>query len=112
MISLAIAWTDDTAARTKTAHPDPSVRGVEPALLRGAAHDAVLRVGDAGRARHQARLPLLLPRRRRRGRALPIALRLAAAAQAGQEGIHTAPALVVSRDLAGSLPLLLLTVMP
>ena len=79
------------AARAKET-ADPGVRGVEPAAaaaVRGAAHDAVLRVGDAGRARRQGG-PLLLPprrHRRRRGGALQqVAVRLAASAQAGQEG--------------------------
>jgi hypothetical protein len=65
----------DAAERKEAAHP--SVRGVEPAAVRGAAHHTVLRVGDAGRP--------LLPRRRRRGRAVQD-ISLTAAAEVGREG--------------------------
>lgn len=61
----------------ETAHP--GVWGVEPAV-RGAAHHAVLRVGDTSRPRQGRQL---LPRRRRRGVLQGL---LAASTQASQEG--------------------------
>jgi hypothetical protein len=72
---------NDAAAGTGVEEAaDPGVREVEPAYRRG----GVLGVGGAGWPR-QAR-PLLPRRRRQRGCAVQV-LRLAASAQASQEGI-------------------------